>query len=380
MSLLRDIQDAAVDSSVDLADLLRKCKVLAARLKHQEFAAWVSKELNGYDDINSVPAYRRLRTFSRGNFVGPMGAAIRDAGIPQGCLPEGVRTIAGGQVFSASVSTLAATIVGQEKDSLCIAWPPDVVAYVQHKTPIFEGYALAEAWRVVPASLTKGVLDIVRTKVLDFALAIEGQNPDAGEAAVNEPAPIPHEEVTNIFNVTIQGGGQAILGSQGNASLSVGSITLSPAIPVEQREEVQKLLDQLRLQADAVEDTSDKQEAKAALAGVGAQLAKPTPNVQRLHGYLELYATIVTAAAPTVNALRITAAEIRIPPPTQVRSDPGGPGSGNPGTLVAPSRWTDATRGGSGPVDATPVDVDPRRGRQGAMTTEWPKHRAASCL
>ena len=36
MSLLREIQDAAVDSDVELATLLRKCKVLGARLGNSE--------------------------------------------------------------------------------------------------------------------------------------------------------------------------------------------------------------------------------------------------------------------------------------------------------------------------------------------------------
>jgi hypothetical protein len=36
MRLLREIQDAAVDGASDLESLLRKCRVLAARLKHDE--------------------------------------------------------------------------------------------------------------------------------------------------------------------------------------------------------------------------------------------------------------------------------------------------------------------------------------------------------
>ncbi len=50
MSLLREIQNAAVDETVSLAVLLRKCKILAARLGNIEFKTWVDKELNGYDN------------------------------------------------------------------------------------------------------------------------------------------------------------------------------------------------------------------------------------------------------------------------------------------------------------------------------------------
>jgi len=48
VSLLREIQEAAIDSRVELTTLLRKCKVLAARLGNVEFKEWVEQELNGY--------------------------------------------------------------------------------------------------------------------------------------------------------------------------------------------------------------------------------------------------------------------------------------------------------------------------------------------
>ena len=48
MTLLREIQADAVDTNVDISVLLRKCKVLAARLGNKEFNLWVERELNGY--------------------------------------------------------------------------------------------------------------------------------------------------------------------------------------------------------------------------------------------------------------------------------------------------------------------------------------------
>ncbi|MBF0290686.1 MAG: hypothetical protein HQK86_00860 [Nitrospinae bacterium] len=47
MSLLRDIQTAAVAPDTDVATLLRKCKILAVRLGNDDFKAWVDHELNG---------------------------------------------------------------------------------------------------------------------------------------------------------------------------------------------------------------------------------------------------------------------------------------------------------------------------------------------
>jgi hypothetical protein len=55
MSLLQDIQDAAVDAAVPISTLLRKCAVLAARLDNDELRAWVAKELNRYEKAEDVP-------------------------------------------------------------------------------------------------------------------------------------------------------------------------------------------------------------------------------------------------------------------------------------------------------------------------------------
>ena len=74
MSLLREIQDAAVNSEVELATLLRKCKVLAARLGNGEFKSWVDNELDGYKSPDGLPDYRVLTVNSKGHFAGAFGS------------------------------------------------------------------------------------------------------------------------------------------------------------------------------------------------------------------------------------------------------------------------------------------------------------------
>lgn len=47
MTLLEDIQQSAVDSKSNLGELLRKCKLLAARLGSQPLEDWLIWESNG---------------------------------------------------------------------------------------------------------------------------------------------------------------------------------------------------------------------------------------------------------------------------------------------------------------------------------------------
>lgn len=60
MTLLREIQAAATDGTVEISTVLRKAKILASRLKNREFGQWVDCELNGYSDVADLPPYRIL--------------------------------------------------------------------------------------------------------------------------------------------------------------------------------------------------------------------------------------------------------------------------------------------------------------------------------
>src|SRR5712692_5370700 len=58
MSLLRDIQDGATEDTISLGSLLRKTKLLAARIGVREIGEWAERELVGYDNNEELPPYR----------------------------------------------------------------------------------------------------------------------------------------------------------------------------------------------------------------------------------------------------------------------------------------------------------------------------------
>ena len=91
MTLLEDIQQAAIDTNSDLAALLRKCKLLAARLGSRPIEEWVQWESNGYPDGVVVPNYRVWTLAIKGDFFGPFGAAIRNAPVQLLHIPEHAR-------------------------------------------------------------------------------------------------------------------------------------------------------------------------------------------------------------------------------------------------------------------------------------------------
>lgn len=303
MTLLREIQDAASGSTTSLSDLLRRCKVLAARLKHQEFSDWLSKELNGYADDDDVPEYRRIAVVSLGQFSGPFGSGAKNVPIPGNSLPKKLRAIAGEHTFRESVGALTA-FADSDSGSLKGKWSADIVQYLQHNHEMIQGMVLVDAWRVLPTAKIKGILDTVRTRVLDFVLAIEAADPSAGDVQPGELPRVPQEAVTTIYNHTVINGGMANIGTLGDARIETGRIKFSPSVPVHAREQVAEHLKTLREQLVTVPDETDRREASDALAHVESQLSTDTPRLDRMKKYLELYATIVTVAAPTIGVLQ----------------------------------------------------------------------------
>jgi hypothetical protein len=207
MSLLRQIQDAAIDSSIDLPTLLRKCKVLAARLGNEDFKRWIDNELVGYDRKEDLPEYRVLNVNSKGHFGGAFGSGLRNADIPLSCVPKDFREKLGHSYMMQPVAAIASLVSNKNNGTLQEPWNPDLVAHFGQK--IYEHMVCMQAWKVIPASALVAALDSVRTRVLNFVLEIEAQNPAAGEAMVNEK-PVPQETVQQIFNTYITGNVQNV--------------------------------------------------------------------------------------------------------------------------------------------------------------------------
>jgi len=91
MTLLEEIQSALVDQNSDLGTILRKCKLLAARLGSQALENWLIYESNGYPEEIEVPDYRIWALTVKGHFFGPYGSGLKNAPIPSMCIPQSIR-------------------------------------------------------------------------------------------------------------------------------------------------------------------------------------------------------------------------------------------------------------------------------------------------
>lgn len=302
MGLLDEIEKAAIDSTTPLADVLRRCKVLAARLRDAEFSKWVGHELNGYGEDTDLPRYRVLEAAqSLGHFSGPFGSGLRNAPIPLALVPEKLRSVVDHRDFRQPVGELQAMTQGGP--TLNAKWSPDLVAYIAHNSPMYERMVLMDAWTPIPTAFIKGILDTVRTRILDFALALQTENPTAGDAPPNAPPPIPAATISQHFHTTIIGG-QATVGNMGPSSIgdaNVASVGNQQSVGLLD-ETVRALLAELRTHASELPH-EEKGEALDALGKIEAQLVKAKPSLERIKQYLSIYTTLVAVASPTAEKL-----------------------------------------------------------------------------
>ena len=201
MSLLRDIQDAAINSEIDISTVLRKCKVLAVRLGNENFKNWVDQELNGYNNIDNLPDYRILSVDSKGYFSGA-SRIVKNADIPPLCIPEQLRETFSNAYCAEPISAYESLLKSSEGDSFQQKWPLDFVAL--YGKEIIQNMTCMTAWKEIPYSSIVSLVNSVRNRVLNFVLELESEAPDAGEALLNKP-PLPQDKVTQFFNTNIYG-------------------------------------------------------------------------------------------------------------------------------------------------------------------------------
>ncbi len=205
MTLLEQIQQAAIDDESDLASILRMCKLLAARLDSKALESWLLWESNGYPPNVQLPKYRIWQIQVRRNFQGSR-TYIRDAVIPQICIPKDYREVVTKFECYQSISGIEQALKEQRK----VFRTPLGDLPVILGDNVIQGQHCIQAWGEFSAGNLFEVLNTVRNRVLDFALAIGKEMPQVGDStpdSIIEPG-----KVTQIINTTVYGGAANLVG------------------------------------------------------------------------------------------------------------------------------------------------------------------------
>jgi hypothetical protein len=214
--LLDEIIALATDDKQSIVVLLRKCLVLAHRLKNEQLNTWANKELNGYTSDGQLPDYRVIGADAKGDFLGVGWSQLRQRLIPPAALEEPHRRFAREVDLGQGIGVYETLVEQQDGGRITLPWPPNLVAYYQRR--LMNNMALQSAYQEVPKTNVVELLDTVRTRVLNLALEIQGEVGDDDPDLKHVP---PATE--NRINQTIV---QHIYGGQGFASTGNSTMTI----------------------------------------------------------------------------------------------------------------------------------------------------------
>lgn len=220
MTLLQEIQRDAADDRVSVASLLRKCQILAGRLRAEEFASWVRSELAGYSDVDPLPPYRaRIRGRVIGN-VANMAYRHTNATLGETMIPEEFREDFLYAELRQPVAELQELVASEHQPSRPL--PPELYPLMSRN--LDGGYHVTSAHVEFSRPAFVAVLDGIRSRALEFALQIEALNPAAGESSPAEPPPIPAADVHGAFTNTIYA--QSVNVAQASSGVSQTTINV----------------------------------------------------------------------------------------------------------------------------------------------------------
>jgi hypothetical protein len=292
MSLLREIQAVVASNDGDVISALRKCKILAVRLRSDELAHWVDFELDGYPISQPLPDYRRLSATFWASFSNGYWSVDR-CEVPWFALPEDMREgLSRPHEFRDGIT--AATALSQDGGSIN---HPALAVIIERHGVLHPKLNCTRAWKTVSATEFQQLISAVKNRILDFSLKIETENPNAGEAPPGTQ-PVPPEKLQPLVH-------NAFYGNIGNISQNSEHFTQTATIGV-LPQDLDKLVTELTNHLNELKlDERQRQRAEAQLAIIKAEISgEPDPSIVTQAGR-----SLRTITEGAISSLLATAAQ-----------------------------------------------------------------------
>ena len=211
--LLDKIIELATDADKPLTVLLRQCVILGHELKNDSLKMWANQELNGYAEPEKMPEYRVIRTGATGLFSAGYRFPTIKRPIPAALMHENHRWAATEAHLCEPISSYENVLKNDEtKGELSIPWSADMVTYYQAK--FIKHHVLTQAWQDLSRGVIIGLLDTVRTRVLNVALDIKSEIGDSDADLKKVPSSsevaerVDHIIINHIYGGTVFVGDQ----------------------------------------------------------------------------------------------------------------------------------------------------------------------------
>jgi len=160
-SIVLDLQEEAINSDVELSELLRKAYFVAKKLKVEDFEKWINSELNGYND-GGIPNYRKIHGEPKyfNQFYGYQDFLIDDSDLYESL---------SNNKLSQPISELEDLYIQSKGKPLHFKINPQIILGLMKLFNMDQG---PEVLFISPSAL-KGIFNSVRQIILDWTLKLE---------------------------------------------------------------------------------------------------------------------------------------------------------------------------------------------------------------
>jgi len=275
------LQHDSLDRNIPVADLLRKSLVAARKLKIAEFESWIRLELEGYTDDATIPPYRELR------------GEVKVLNPYRGWMPLSFATTRQAEALSTRmcgqpIAELQSLLDGQPNDTtLSLRFPPAIEKELMGS---MQPMPLQPVFHLSQGAL-HGLLDAVRTTVLNWALKLEedgilGENFTFSDAERSKASSGYH--VNNFYGAV----SHSQFAPDADRPLQV---TISASININ---EIKELLVKVKTAAAGLNLPAEQRaELSAEFATIESQIASPRPKSTIIKASLASIKSILEGAA-----------------------------------------------------------------------------------
>jgi len=176
--------DAIIESLTEEDDLtkpLLKTLVFANRIENTDLSDWVSKELNGYKELDNLPDYRCAKTSVTG-VMRQNGQLTRNVSLPLSCFGEITAKMLIEKRFPESISVIEGMIKFADGPYIGRDLSADILQYLSQEAQK-NGcrFQVISCRQLVLVSELSSINTVIRTKLLNLLLQIEKKFPKVNE-------------------------------------------------------------------------------------------------------------------------------------------------------------------------------------------------------
>jgi hypothetical protein len=241
MKLISDIINELVNSQISLQGPFLKTKVLASKIKNETLLNWINKELNGYEDRDSIPDYRKHSCLLVGSWMNGIALNYNQGNnfqFPTSGYGKKMDEILGTMVFPHGISALEELSKGDSK-VLHIPLSLDFLQIITNRMQkIGNPYmTVTSASKQISSSIVVDILASMRSNLLDFMLMLDDEFGGITDINKLSEQKSINEKVTSIMNQTIINAN-----GDGNVVTTGNNNSISNTVKKGQFETLQKVL------------------------------------------------------------------------------------------------------------------------------------------